>query len=240
MPKLISKSVISIFIYVYIIISNNDGLLTFHQFMVFVSKDVKPWIPILQFRFSLMEIIITEKQILTILQRRLKINEIRTYKIEHNDKLPPLTCLAKIKLFVAREPHPDLYHFDPEKVKFTVEKVVLEMMNTCRQGIISIHRIPYNVEMSLKITPKSDKIEQFIVDNYHGNNNKHRASRFSSMSLASTSEAVNRSILRNSTTRLKSNPNLNAMVNKSGVLPSPSHRNVNVIRVKSNLSDDDY
>lgn len=252
MPKVISKSVISIFIYsIYIYFtnsSNNDGYLTFHQFMTFVSKDVKPWVPILQFKFHIIERIITERQILTILHRKQIIKDIKTYRIEHNDRLPPLSCFAKIKLYLLKEPHPYLYHFDPEKVNMTIEKVVLGMMNNCRQGMISVHRLPYIVEITLKITSKNDKIEKFIIDNTQcNNNNKYRASRFSSVSLASTSEAIqNRSILRNSTTRLKSNPNINNNNNngisaKFGPLPSPSsNRNINVIRVKSNLSDEDY
>lgn len=105
---------------------NNDGELSLSQFFNFASTTTALYQPLYDFRITIIEKIIGSDMILGILNRKLRISDIKIYQSENSGKFPAEPCLPKIKRLLKGFPHPDYYDYDCEDISLSFVRFVLK------------------------------------------------------------------------------------------------------------------
>lgn len=95
--------------------SNNDGFISLPQFFTFVSKTNELFMPICDFRLSLINHFFPHDMAMNILMRRAYIHTIREYKIMHNGALPDLSCKDQIYGVLFSVPNKYQFDYDPNE-----------------------------------------------------------------------------------------------------------------------------
>lgn len=88
-----------------------EGNLSFSVFFGFASQTSELYLPLYKFRLSLINNIITKPILLQFMNRKAKIQDIKSY-MANTDLLPPENCFSKFVRKRKGYPHPCLFHYD--------------------------------------------------------------------------------------------------------------------------------
>lgn len=153
--------------------------MTFQQFILLVSKNKTVWDPICQFRKLMLEYTVHLDQAVLILERRLKLPEIKLYQKYHNNQLPKLACSKQLHLLFSSEPHPFLYNFDyvneintncsgnklilVNGEELSLESLIMSTLYYLRPST-SVYRLVFNTDsISRILTSQCDDIDRKSV-----------------------------------------------------------------------------
>lgn len=96
---------------IFIYIRNDDGFLSFNQFLNFASQRQELWCNLSQIRLSMVQRIWNG---IKLLDRRKNIQTIKTYRMNHNGKYPPEKCTTRLKHAIYNECNINTYDYDTE------------------------------------------------------------------------------------------------------------------------------
>lgn len=118
---------------------NNDGEVSLAQFFNFAATTTALYQPFYDFRITLIEKIIGTERLITILNRKLHISDIKFYQLQNSDKLPPEPCFGKLKRLLKGYPHPDAYNYDSEEMSFSYLRFVVKYVRLFKPQLTYKH-----------------------------------------------------------------------------------------------------
>lgn len=88
--------------------------ITFNQFFNFFDKTYILWVPLYDFRLIMIKTFFPDNRSMIILNRKLRITEIKKYKLNHNGKYPnyDYNCVKQVIDFILRNPNPNSFDYD--------------------------------------------------------------------------------------------------------------------------------
>lgn len=95
--------------------TNNDGFISISQFFQFVSKTNELFMPICEFRLSLINHFFPHNLAINILHRRSQVYKIREYKIMNNGAYPNTSCMEQIMELLFGFPNKYKFDYDPNE-----------------------------------------------------------------------------------------------------------------------------
>lgn len=147
--------------------NNNDGYLSISQFFTFVSKTNELWMPLCEFRLSLINHFFPHNLAINILERRASIYAIREYKIINNGAYPDTSCMEQIKEILFGIPNKYKYDYDPNE-NISIYDITRMMVVKYKKGAFLInnsHRLLCAKKQIGKVidSPKIKRLDQICA-----------------------------------------------------------------------------
>lgn len=107
---------------------NKNGSITTSQFFQLVIKHLEIWTNLFRTRENLLKRMLSINEILTILERKRNINNIKNYQSKHYNKLPPRSCGKYLNDLLHNKINPSSYDYNDVDGSITLTSIITSLI----------------------------------------------------------------------------------------------------------------
>lgn len=107
---------------------NKNGTITTSQFFQLVVKHLEIWTNLFRTRENLLKRMLSINEILTILERKRNINNIKNYQSKHYNKLPPRSCGKYLNDLIHNKVNPASYDYNDVDGSITLTSIITSLI----------------------------------------------------------------------------------------------------------------